>query len=359
MALTPRSLDEISQNVRDAFRQYLPGTDSALKNNFVTVTGKVLALVVYELELRIQSLLPQLFMATATGVFLERHCGDVGIQRRAASAATGPVAATGAASTVYPAGIRFRSGADIFVSTAAATSNASGDVNFTVKCIATGSSTNRVGGASIALADPVAQPSLSSSATIGADGLGGGADRETDTSLRSRGLQRKRNPPQSGALSDYERFVLAVPGVKRAWAFRIAGSPGAVVVHFLFDGRPNFIPQASDVAVVQAEIDAKRLIGSDYSAATAPNAHAVDIEIANLAGDNDEIRALIESGIATMLVERCSPGLDAAPFTLPVAWLSEVISSVSGEDRHTLIAPSTDITLTGGRFPVIGSVIYA
>ncbi len=51
-----RSLSEISQSVRGAFRQWLPGTDSALKNNFVTIAGKVLAMIAHEYELRAERL---------------------------------------------------------------------------------------------------------------------------------------------------------------------------------------------------------------------------------------------------------------------------------------------------------------
>ena len=53
MSLATRSLDEISRTVRGAFRQYLPGTDASLKNNVLTVIGKVVTLLAREYELRL------------------------------------------------------------------------------------------------------------------------------------------------------------------------------------------------------------------------------------------------------------------------------------------------------------------
>ena len=54
MPFSPRGLTTISQSVRGAFRQYLPGTDAAIRQNVNYVLGKVIALLAREYELRLE-----------------------------------------------------------------------------------------------------------------------------------------------------------------------------------------------------------------------------------------------------------------------------------------------------------------
>ncbi|MBB2841472.1 UNVERIFIED_ORG: putative phage protein gp47/JayE [Rhizobium etli] len=358
MAWPIRSLTEASARVRGAFRQFLPGTDTSLANNFVTVTVKALAALAHEFELRMAYLARQLFISTATGQWLVLHCSDIGIYRKQAAAASGLITGTGAPLATYPAGVRFVSGSITYLSTAPATADGAGALTMAVLSEVRGAASNRDAGGLLALADPVLYPDLSSEWEVSEDGLGGGADIESDDSLRARGLQRKRNPPGGGTLTDYERIALAVPGVLAAWAFRGSNSVGSVFVYFLFAGRDDFIPEAGDVAAVQAAIDAQRLIRVDDSVAVAPVAHPVDITIDGLSADTPEIRAAIETAISAMFLARCKPGIAGNTFTLSRSWISEAISTVSGEDRHELTAPATDIVLSGGEFPTLGTVTY-
>jgi len=359
MAWPIRSLTEASQRVRGAFRQYLPGTDTSLWNNFVTVTGKVVAALAHEFELRMAYLTRQLFISTATGQWLVLHCSDIGVYRKQASAASGSITGTGTALTAYPSGIRFVSGNVTYISTAPATSDGSGALTIAVDSEVRGSTSNREEGGILALADPVLYPDMSSEWEVATGGLGGGADIESDDSLRARGLQRKRNPPGGGTLTDYERVVRDVPGVLAAWAFRGSNSIGSVFVYFLFAGRDDFIPEASDVVVVQAAIDAARLIRVDDSVAVAPVAHPVDITINNLSADTPEIRAAIETAISAMYLARCRPGITGNTFTLPRSWIDEVISTATGEDSHDLAVPAANIVFSGGEFPTMGTMTYA
>lgn len=358
MAWTIRSLGETSARVRGAFRQYLPGTDSALANNFVTVTGKVLAGISHEFELRMGWLARQLFLSTASGQYLVLHASDVGIYRRAAASASGVIEGLGLAGTVYPAGIRFVSGRNTYVSTAAVTAAAGGQLSLPVTSLEFAASANRDADGAMTLADPGLWPDLGTQWAVAIGGIGGGADIESDDSLRARGLQRKRNPPGGGTLSDYERIALSVSGVAKAWAYRDTLSPGFVVVFFLFEGRHNLIPLPADVDAVQAAIDAQRLIRVDDSVAQAPIPRPVDIAISGLSVDTEELRARISESLTAMFRDRCRPGIPANVFILSRSWISETISQTTGEDRHTLLAPSGDIVLTDGQFPVLGVVTY-
>lgn len=359
MSFPVRSLTDISKTVRGAFRQYLPGTDASLKQNVLYVIAKVVTLLGREYELRFAWLAKQMFLSSATDPqWVARHAADVGIYQKPAAGSTGTITGTGLPGTAYSAGIRFVSGAHSWL-TGAATANGGGVVTFPVTCEQAGAATNRDEGAVLNLADPLLNPSLSQQFEVTAAGLGGGADAEQWTSLRDRALFRKRNPRRAGALSDYEEIARAVPGVTRAWAFRVPNAPGAVLVLFLFDGRTDGIPETGDVAAVQAAIDAARLIRVDAGEAAAPVALPIDIEIENLASDTAEVRAAIEAAVRAMFLTRCRPGLAGNTFTVSRSWIAEAISTAVGEESHKLSLPADDIVLTGGEFPVLGTVDYA
>lgn len=359
MAWSIRSIDEASAAIRGAFRRFLPGTDTALKNNFVTIAAKVLAGIAHEFELRMAWLVRQMFLETASEErWIRQHCASVGIYQRPASQATGQIVGEGSPSTTYPSGIRFVSGSDTYVSTAPSTSSSGGALTLTVVSESKGSRANRDGGGLLSLADPGLYPDLSASFEVASAGLGGGADSEALEDLRQRGLERKRNPPGGGSLTDYERIATAVPGVAKAWAFRVASAPGMVVVHFLFSDRTNLIPEAGDVAVVQAAIDAKRLIRVDDSVAVAPTPHVVNFTITGLDDDTTDIRAAISAALRNVHLTLCRPSVTGDLFTVSRSWYSEAISGVTGEERHQLTLPSADITIPAGHFPVVGSVTY-
>jgi uncharacterized phage protein gp47/JayE len=358
MAWQIRSLDEASAAIRGAFRRFLPGTDTALKNNFVTVVVKVLAGLSHEFELRMGYLSRQLFASTATLAFLRLHGADVGIFQKPASASQGTIEGQGQGNALYPSGIRFVSGADTYVSTAPATASANGFVVFQIKAETKGASTNRNAGGILTLADPGLYPTLGANWTVGAAGLGGGADIEDTEDFRARVLFRKANPPGAGKLSDYERIVRDVPGVLKAWAYRRPLSPGFLVVYFLFDGRPDFIPTEGDVVIVQAAIDGQRMIRIDRSVASAPSPEALNPVISGLTTDSAEVRALIDAAIEKVLYERATPVPAGETFWLSRSWISEAISQVAGENSHTLTWPASDLPYTNGRYPVRGTVSY-
>lgn len=358
MAFLPRTLEAISNRIRGDMRRELPGTDAAVWPNSLAVLAKVFAAAVHEAELRLAWIYRQLFTSTADGAHLERHAYEFGLARKAASRASGYLDFTSTISNmVYPAGISFLSDGARFISRAEAKSDGGGAISFFVSADLAGSAGNRLAGETFDLADPALYPTLSAQGAVAADGLGGGADIESDDSLRARVLDRKRRPPQGGAESDYEQFALAVSGVTHAWAYHFANGPGTIGVWFLFAGRANGIPTAADVAAVQGELDARRLIRAEI-AVSAPIATPVDITVTDLADDTENTRAAIEASLAAMFANRARPGVAANPFRFSRSWIAEAISAAVGEDSHVLTLPAADIIYSAGEIPVMGTVTY-
>lgn len=357
MASTPRTLDAISGKIRGDLRRELPGTDATVWPNNLSIFSKVFALAVHEVDLRLAWAYRQIFASTADARHLERHAYEYGLARKGASRATGAVTTTGAADTVYPAGIGYWSGGALYRSAGEALSGGDGSLTLNLVSEAAGAAMNRDAGAALALADPALHPTLDAEATVGAAGIGGGADIETDASLRARVLDRKRRPPQGGAVSDYEQMARAVPGVTKAWAWPFADGPGTVGVWFLFEGRDNGIPTEADVVVVRTRLEALRLIRAGLSV-NAPIPEPVNVKIAGLSPDTQTVRANIEASLAAMLAERGRPGVASSPFTLSRSWIGEAASIAVGEGRHELVDPPADVTFTEGKMPVLGTVVY-
>jgi uncharacterized phage protein gp47/JayE len=358
MAWTVRSLDELSSRARGYFRQYTPGTDTSLKNNFVTVVAKVLAGLGHEVELRLAYLARQLFGRTANLPMLKLHAGDVNIFQKQPASSSGVIVGTGEPNRVYPAGIRFGSGSQIYISTRPAQTTPLGDVSFEVVSEGKGAATNRDAGGAVSLSDPGLYPTLGVDLVVGAAGLGGGADIEDVEAFRARYLFRKANPPGAGKLTDYEQAVLDVPGVLKAWAYRDVITPSFIVVFFLFKDRPDNIPTSGDVVAIQAAVDARRMIRVNDSVAEAPTAQALNPIIANLTNDTQGVRELIEAALTKMLFDKARPGVAADVFVLSRSWITEAISGVAGEASHVLNWPIEDIAYTDGRYPVLGTVDY-
>lgn len=353
----PRSLATISQAIRGDLRREMPGTDAGIWPNTLSVFSKVVAMANQLVELRAEWIYRQIFASTADARHLERQAYELGLARKQASPATGRILTTGTPGTVYPQGIGLISENTLYRTTGEAIAAGNGDLTLRVYSTTTGAGANRDPGTTVALADPALFPSIGANGTVDGDGIGGGADIESDESLRARILDRKRRPPQGGAYSDYEQLARSIPGVLKAWAWPFANGPGTVGVWFLFDGRPDFIPTDADVEAVRGEIEIRRLIRAGLFV-NAPFPTPLDITISALGVDTVDVRSRIESGLRDMLYERAKPGVAAEAFVLSRSWISEAISQSIGEDRHVLTLPASDVTFVDGQYPVLGTVTY-
>lgn len=368
MAYTSPSLNSLAQSAWAAIRTYLPGSDAMPKKNVLVVLAKAWALLLGDVYRRIEWTFRQIFASTADEDVLEKiHGFEENVQRKAASRASGTVTGTADAGESFAAGVRFISGAVGYVSTATATADGAGAISFTVRAEVAGASANLDAGASLTLADPGSYLTLSPEFVVASGGVAGGTDREDIEDYRARILDKKRRPPQGGALSDYEQWAMEVPGVAAAWAARTTNSPGTVTVWVVVDGRENGIPTEDDIEVVQAYIDDLRRIGSQISV-VAPVPQPVDITISGLTPNTASVRAAVADKLAALFAPdadgasprgRMRPGMPDTDFTLSKSWIGEAVSQAVGERRHVLTAPAADVTIEAGKYPVLGTITYA
>ena len=328
----------------------LPGTDARLRRSNLAVLARMHAGGVHGIYGYLDWLALQLMPDTSETIFLDRHAGIWGVLRVPAAFASGPVTVTGTTGVVVPAGTQLlRSDGAAFVSTADATL-ASGAANVPAAAVVAGAVGNAVAGTQMSFVQPLA--GVASTAAVGVGGLVGGADRETDDALRGRVLARIQQAPMGGAQADYVAWALQVPGVTRAWCYPLEGGPGTVTVRFVRDADASLIPDAGEVAAVQAYIDDRRPVCAQVTV-TAPTAVALNMTIA-LTPDSAAVRAAVQAELADVLQREAYPG-----GTILLSHLREAISVAAGETNNVLAAPTADVAHSAGQMPVLGTITWA
>ena len=358
MAFEIPTLDELVNRTRQAFRNELPGTDAFLWPNNVNVSAKVIGGMTHLDLLWLAYIAKQRFITTADGEFLDRHGVVYGIARLAASYAKGKVTFTGTPGITVPAGVEMQRADGLrYRTTAAALVDGLGSVTLSVIALEPGSEGNAVAGAGVSLT--AARTGVSLAGVVHADGIGLGADEESDESYRARLLHHLRLPPHGGAAHDYVAWARQIPGVSRVFVDPLAGGPGTVTVYFLMDDiYQNGIPQGADVAAVQDYIDAVRPVTALVTVA-APIAEAVDIEISGLSPDTTAVRDAVLLELADLFRREVKVSTVTDSFTLYRSKIWQAIAQASGEDHHILAAPAADVGYAAGKLPVLGDVTFA
>jgi uncharacterized phage protein gp47/JayE len=361
MTFVVPKLAELSQRARLIIANATEGATIDLWPNLFPILAKIFALLGKEWHLRVAFLYKQLFASTADEVWLVRHGFELGITRIPAKVATGFVTVECPSGTVVPFGITYRRADGALFRTRTSAIGTGAATSLEMEALEAGVVGNTDAGQTLSLVDTGLISGLGEVVTVSAGGLGGGADVETVEALRQRILDRKRNPPQGGSATDWIRWTKESSGaITRVFVDSFLGDAREVWICFLRSDRANGIPTPADVAAVQAYVDdpVRRPVTARVSV-VAPDPQVVSITIAGLSPDTPAIRAAIEAELDAVFADRVAPATPSQSFTLWRAWLSEAISRATGETKHTLAIPATDLTYsTGGQMPVRGPISY-
>ena len=221
-------------------------------------------------------------------------------------------------------GVQYQTTADATVTVPTATAS--------VAALVAAAAGNRTTGQTLTLTSPIV--GVQSSATAGA--LTGGADLESDDDLRARLIDRIQQPPHGGDAHDYVTWALEVPGVTRAWCFPMELGEGTVTVRFVRDDDASLIPDAGEVAAVQAYIDALRPVTAAVTV-VAPTAVPLAFSIA-VAPNTAAVKAAVQAELSDLIARESKPG-----GTIYLSHIRAAISAAVGEDNYTMSAPSAAI----------------
>lgn len=355
MTFTVPTLQEALENARARMRAELPGTDAAVWPNTNYVYSKVWAGMQWELYQYLSWISRQKFATTADGDQLDAHGAQFNLSRNAAQSASGTVSLTGTASYSVPSGTLLeRSDGVQFEIVSDTVFNASGSATATVRAVEVGTDGNTVGSASLT----TVEDANITAATVGTDGLGGGAEIEDDESYRARILLRMRYPPHGGAAHDYVFWALSISGVTRVWVDSNPYGPGTVGVWFMTDNSTtDGIPSATSVSEVTAYIESQRPVTANVSVA-APTAATIDVTINGIGVPSLDTQALIENELKDVFRRAVQVSMPNSLFTLRANLLWQAIARATGDSTHTVRIPASDISITAGYVPVLGDVCY-
>ena len=378
MAFDRPTLTDLRLQVADDINAALPGVDALLRFSNLRILADALAAAVYGQYGYLDWIAQQSVPFTATGEYLEGWAALKGITREPATPAIGTATFTGTDGTVIPAATPINRSDGFPYSTTASGTIASGTVTVPVQATDAGAAGNCDIGTGMILATGISGVTSTGSAAVD---FTGGADVETDFSLRTRMVATFSNPPQGGSANDYVGWALAVPGVTRVWLVPSGHGAGTMDVYFMMDvseAAHNGFPQGTNGVATQETRDtaatgdqltlANALFPKQpahvivYALAPAPN--TVNLTITGLSAASAATKTAVEAAIASALQFGAVPG--------GVANISEVeyeISLVAGTAGFVITAVSCsagsvagtagNITSNAGYIPVLGTVTFA
>lgn len=350
MAFDRPTLSELVARAIADIETRLPGADARARRSNLAVLARTQAGAAHGLYGYLDWLSRQVMVDTAEAEHLARHAAIWGIDRAPATYATGLVTLTGTTGAVVPGGTVLRRSDGAEYTTDADATLVGGTAAATVSAVTPGAAGNADAGISLSLVTTIA--GVQSAAAVDNAGIGGGADTESDASLRERLLARIQRPPQGGARRDYEAWAKEIAGVTRVWVVGAEQGLGTVTVRIATDDAATGpIPDAATVDAVAAHIDALRPVTADVYV-VAPIAAALDLTIA-LSPDAASVRAAVEAEIADMLRRDAAPGA-----TIRVSRIREAISIAAGETYHELALPDEDVTHAAGEMAVLGEITW-
>ncbi|HEX7124676.1 MAG TPA: baseplate J/gp47 family protein, partial [Thermodesulfobacteriota bacterium] len=278
MAFQRPTLETLLARIEADLTSRLPGADTRLRRSNLAVLARVHAGAVHGLYGYLAFLARQLFPDQAEAEYLQRWATIWGVTRTPAAAAVGAVTLTGTDWAVVPAGTRLQRGDGVEYTVDADVIIQAGTATAAVTAVEPGAAGNADAGVVLTFVSPIV--GVQGTAPVAAGGLTGGADEESDASLRERLLARIQEPPHGGSAADYVAWAREVAGVTRVWVFPEWMGAGTVGVTFVRDDDADgLIPSAAEVQAVADYLAPRRPVTADV-VVFAPIPVALDLTIA-------------------------------------------------------------------------------
>ena len=370
------SLSSLRTQVAEQIAASLPGSDPLLRFSNLNILGQVQAGLAYLHYGYLDWIAQQCNPFTCTDEFLEAWAGLKGVTRTPAARAVGTATFTGTNGTVLPTGTPVIRGDGKTYATTADGTVASGTVTVPVQADA-----DPAGLLGALWNCPVDTALVLGVGVAGINGAGaaavaftGGADLETDDSLRARMLQAYQNPPNGGSKADYETWALAVPGVTRAWCVPHAAGPGTVTVYVMLDvaeaafgGFPqgtngcatgetrDTVATGDQLAVANYVFVRQPVTALVY--VLAPTANTVNFTISGLSGASLTVKNAVRAAISDVLAAYGT--LAAGSTTVPLSYVQAAIAAVPGTAGFLITTPAGNIVSAAGSLPVLGTTTWS
>lgn len=327
-----------------------------LRRSNLNVMARVLAALAHGLYGYLAFIAKQVIYDTAEGDFLKRWASIwLEVPLKPAEYATGPVVITGTNGVIIPINTVYIRADGVEYETDAEATIVAGVATVNMTAINAGQIGNAVANTPLTIGSPIS--GINGVALVDAAGLVSGADEEEPESAQQRLVDRIQQPPHGGAKHDYVTWAKEVPGVTRAWCSPGELGQGTVTTRFVRDNDADFIPDAGEVAVVQAYIDEKRPVTGKASYVFAPIPDLLNFTI-QLTPDTAAARTAVETELKDLLLRESEPERGNGEGTILLTHIREAISLAAGETDHDLTVPNADVTHTLGHMAKFGAITW-
>lgn len=323
----------------------------SLRQSDAQVLARTLGGAAYGLYGYLDWIAEQILPDTADESTLERIAAlRLNQPRKPAQVATGSVSYSATAGAVLDVDTLLQSSDGRTYKVTATRTSVNGVNSISIAALEAGSLGNADAGLTLTPVQPITGIVGNSFAVL-APGLSGGVARESLESLRSRVIRSYRVIPHGGSASDYETWALEVPGVTRAWCRGGFLGPGTVGVYIMRDDDPQPVPNADQLAEVQAYIDPLRPVTAEVHV-QAPVQVPVVYQL-KLTPDTTAVRAAVEAQLRDLHNREADLGEK-----LLISHIREAISSTSGENDHVLTAPVADVSAAANQLLTFGGCVW-
>jgi uncharacterized phage protein gp47/JayE len=350
MSFARLTLQQLIDRIAADIEARLPGADARTRRSNLAVLARTQAGAVNGLYGYLDWIARQALPDTAEAEILDRHASLHNVTRTTAVAATGNITFTGSNGVVIPSGTELQRSDGALYTTGADATIASGTATAAVTAQTLGATGNADVGIVLTLISPIS--GVTSTATVASGALVGGTDQESDADLLVRLMERIQTPPQGGSAADYVAWAKEVAGVTRAWCFPLEGGAGTVTVRFVRDDDASIIPDAGEIAAVQAHLNEVRPVTAAVTVA-APTAVPRDFTIA-LTPNTQAVKDAVTAELSDLIRREAYPGA-----TMLLSHIREAISIAADETNHVLTVPSADVTYTNSQIGTMGTITWA
>ncbi|MEZ9414137.1 baseplate J/gp47 family protein [Vibrio sp. 10N.286.49.E1] len=190
--------------------------------------------------------------------------------------------------------------------------------------------------------------------------ISGGAELEPVAQVLERLLFRKRNPPMGGAEHDYVAWCREVAGVTRAWAYNAIQGGSTIGYAFVFDGRDDILPNATDTQEMQDYIYRHQDPATGADVGRPAGIEAINVALSlkttdlaiSLVPDTTELRQSVQSSVEGY-IETLSPGE-----TLLLSSIRTAIGATVGVEDYSLDL-AADVSANAAELHELGAIAWA
>ena len=336
------------------------GENAAVRFSPGWVFARVMAGIARPLHSLGAYVMRQVLPTTCDETWLTHHAKIRGVDRIAATFASGDLDFTGTNGTTVSAGVavqRVEDGEPGTVTTGGTVSG--GSVTVTIQADNAGDAANSVAGVKWELASPIAGIDTEGEVNAVAP-VAGGNDEEGVEDWRERVLDAWREPRGPGSVADFRKWAREVEVVESV--FVTPNELGAGTVGVRFTVEPDYTdptpsstigPSAADVTAVEAKIEEYAPVTADVTVTQITTTAQNFTITVNGGSPPTAVQDAVKAELDAMFIRLAEPG-----GTIYRSQYRAAISAADGELYHDVSSPAGDITAGADEVFSLGTVIF-